>query len=293
MTRRTAAPFNRLDEAVLANPWMVTVGGNAPAPLQEITPDWDYAAPVSLERIVRVDHTKAIAELGLADTPFQLELLVEAGTGPGSLPREIVHQVRIALEPDHPCVVLIDLDPARLSAQVSLKTSILLAEADAPANPLAPRQAASRLWDDRIASRIEGDDPRFPMEVVSFSIVFPGRPHEEAPWTLSWSPGNPGRDFHGAVRLYLNADDEDFIQRVHAEDRLTLQALMGDVVSQMCETALRAGWDEGSESVEPASLAGRVVHWLERAFPDNAAARSLLEGRPGEFRAAILASMRL
>lgn len=293
MTRRTAAPFHRLDAAVTAGPWMITVGEAAPLPLQDITPDWDYTAAVTLERVITLNGVLALAELGLDDTTIRLELLVEAGTGPGSLPREIVGRARIALEADTPCLIVVELDPAGLSSQLSLRTSILLAQEAAPSDGLAPRRASSRLWDDRIVTRIEGDDPRFPMEVVSFSAVFAGRPHQAAPWALAWSPGNPGRDFHGAARLYLNADDEDFVARVQEEDELTLQAVMGDVVSQMCEAALRAGWDEDFDSAEPASLAGRVAHWLGRAFPDVAAARALLDNRPGDFRAAILASVRL
>jgi len=35
------------------------------------------------------------------------------------------------------------------------------------------------------------------------------------------------------------------------------------------------------------------VHWIERAFDDVATARAILEQRPAEFRAAILASVRL
>ncbi|MDQ7812137.1 hypothetical protein, partial [Brevundimonas sp.] len=192
-----------------------------------------------------------------------------------------------------PCTISLSVDPSRLSAQLTLRTSVLLVSTSDPADPLAPRRAASRLWEERCATRIEGDDPRFPMEVVSFSTVFAGRPHEAAPWLLSWSPASPGRDFHGAARLYLNADEEDFVERVQEEDELTLQAMMGDVVSQMCETALRAGWDEDFDSAEPASVAGRVAHWLGQAFSDVTAAKAALENRPGEFRSAILASVRL
>lgn len=293
MSRRTAAPFNRLDAAIVARPWMITVGNQSPAPLGEITPDWDYASAVSLERVITLDHLKAAAELGLADEPYTLEVLIEVGTGPGDLPREVVRQTRLSLEPGEPCAIAIHVDPSRLSAQLSLRTSVLLASALEPGDPLAPRRPASRLWDERCVTRIEGDDPRFPMEVISFSTVFAGRPHEAAPWMLSWSPASPGRDFHGAARLYLNADEEDFVERVQEGDELTLQALMGDVVSQMCEAALRAGWHEDFDSAEPASVAGRVAHWLEQAFPDVAAAKTALENRPGEFRSAILASVRL
>jgi hypothetical protein len=294
MTRRTAAPFHRLDAAVRADPWMITLGGGAPALLRDITHDWDYATPATVDRVIAVDAAAAAAELGFAEgEALSLEVVVEVGTGPGDLPREIVARERISLGGALSLPVTLQLDPARLSAQLSLRTAILLANDARPADALAPRLAGTRLWDDRVQSRIEGDDPRFPMEVVSFWKTFPDRPHEAAPWLLSWSPGSPGRDFHGAARLFVNADDDLLIARLDEGDELTLQAIMGDVVSQMCEAALTGGWDEDLDGAEPGSVAGRVSHWLERAFGDVAVARGLLENRPGEFRAAILASMRL
>lgn len=291
MKRRTAAPFHRLSASLAAGPWMITVGEGAPAPLEEVTPDWDYAAPVVLERTLRLSAAEASRELGLGGNVLRLEVVVEAGTGPGNMPREIVSRTRMPLDGEAPCAIVLRLDPSRLSSQITLRTSVILAAGLEASDALAPRRAGSRLWDDFEATRIEGDDPRFPMEVISFSAAFAGRPNEEAPWTLSWSPGHPGRDFHGAARLYLNSDNEDFIERIQDKDPLTLQAMMADVVSQMCETALRAGWDEDFDSAEEGSMAGRVAHWLGRAFDDTAVARGLLENRPGEFRSAILASM--
>lgn len=293
MSRRTAAPFLRLDSAVAAGPWLAQVGDGLLQPLQDITPDWDYAAPFRIGRTTRIDHDRASSELGLEGRPFELEMLVEVGTGPGSLPRQIVHLERIRIARGEQATIALDLDSSRLSAQISLRTSIVLAGDIDIADPLAPRRMGARLWDDRVTSRIEGDDPRFPMEVISFSERFAGRPHEFAPWTLVWNPVHPGRDFHGAARLYLNADETDFVRRVQDQDALTLQALMGDVVSQMCEMAFRSGWEDELEGAEPGSLAGRIAYWLERAFPDRAGAQSVLEQRPGDFRSALLASVRL
>ncbi|ASD25485.1 hypothetical protein [Brevundimonas diminuta] len=294
MMRRTAAPFHRLDAAVRSQPWMITLGEGEPAPLQEMTPDWDYATPVTLERLVSVDHELAAVELGYGpDEPFQLDVVVETGSGPGDLPRDIISRTRLPLEGEAPCRIILSPDPTQLSAQITLRTSVILAADTRPDDPLAPRAAGARLWDERLSSRIEGDDPRFPMEVISFSTAFAGRPHESAPWLLSWSPRSPGQAFHGATRLYVNADDSQLVARLREGDGLTLQALMADVISQMCEAALAARWDEEFDCAEPETVAGRVAHWLERAFPDVPAARALLENRPGEFRAAILSSVRL
>jgi hypothetical protein len=293
MRRRTAAPFLQLSEAARLDGWVYELNHGSPLLLGDTFPDWDYGAALKVSRRVRLDHAAAAEELGLAANGFDLALVVEAGSGAGALPREIIHRVREPLvrdASDHR--VEFELPSRWMSTQLSLRTTIVLA-ADAEAlNPLAPTRQGSRLWSDRIVSRLEGHDPRFPMEVVSFNRLFRGRPHQHAPWHLRWNAADLERDFYSAVRLYLNEDQPHFVDRVQEQDPLTLQALMGDVVSQMCESALRSldGLDR-LESAEETTLGGQIRHWLLRPFSSVSEAGAALEQRPGDFRAAILASV--
>jgi len=293
MKRRTAAPFLQLSEAARVDGWVYELNHGSPLPLGDTMPDWDYGAALKVSRRVRLDHAAAAEELGLAADGFRLALVVEAGSGAGVLPREIIHRVREPLlrdAADHR--VEFELPSRWMSSQLSLRTTIVLA-ADADAlNRLAPTLQGSRLWSDRIVTRLEGHDPRFPMEVVSFNGLFRGRPHQHAPWHLRWNAADLERDFYSAVRLYLNEDQPRFVDRVQEQDPLTLQALMGDVVSQMCESALRSpdGADR-LQSAEETTLGGQIRHWLLRPFSSVPEAGSTLEQRPGDFRAAIIASV--
>ena len=111
-----------------------------------------------------------------------------------------------------------------------------------------------------------------------------------APWYLHWSPRDWNRDFHGAVRLYLNMDEPEFLERIEAEDPQTLQVVLADIMSQICERFVSDG-DIAAEELEPGSLGFQATTWLRKAWPDKDVGfiRSVLENRPGAFRSAFLA----
>lgn len=295
MTRRSAAPFHQLsDDAVRAGAWFHDLNETGRAPVEALLPNWDYGATLRLDRTFGVDWSRAADDLSLGDA-FDLELMVEVGSGRGSLPREAVMVERVLLA--HGCGdqhVEIAAPSRLLSHQLVLRSSIALARTGRALDRLAPQELGSRLWSERLTTRLEGDDPRLPMEVVDFGQHFAGRPQRHAPWFVNWSPAAAHRDFRGALRLYLNAEQSEVLDRVQAQDPLVLQAIMSDVVSQVCEGLLRDVEHEASlQEVEDGTLADQARHWLERAFGGLDEARSVLSQRPGEFRAAILASVRL
>jgi hypothetical protein len=130
------------------------------------------------------------------------------------------------------------------------------------------------------------------MEIVSFDERFGGRPEASAPWLLHWLPGELHRDFGGAVRLYLNHDRPDFVERFVSADALTLQTTLGGVVSQIVSSVLlQEDLEDVLGDAEPSSVAGHVKTWLELAFPSLGIAgiRGMHDTAPGKFHAAILA----
>jgi hypothetical protein len=294
MTRRSAAPFHQLSEvAVNARAWTHELNGGDGGAIRVILPDWDYGAFLRLERLVGVDWTRAATDLGFADA-FDLELIVETGTGPGAIAREVVDVERVQLPYGcGPQMVTVSAPSGLLSHQLVLRSSIVLAAPGRAADVLSPHAPGLRLWADRQVTRLEGDEPRFPMEVVDFAKHFAGRPQYNAPWFVGWSVSGAHRDFRGAFRLYLNSNQPDVVQRIQDQDPVVLQAMLSDVVSQVCEGLLREEHGAAFDDADDGSLADQARHWLERAFGDVASARSVMEQRPAEFRAAILASVRL
>ena len=134
------------------------------------------------------------------------------------------------------------------------------------------------------------------MEVVSFNSLFPNRVEAGALWYLHWAPNELDRDFHGAIRLFLNADFPEFVERMQAQDEMTLQMVLTDVVSQMCEHyLLNRDQSDPDEAFEPGAVGVQIQSWLNLAFGNVGIAqmRSTLELRPGHFRAALQSAMKL
>ena len=130
------------------------------------------------------------------------------------------------------------------------------------------------------------------MEVVSFTAMFGGQAAaSKAPWFLQWTPGDPNRDLHGAVRLYLNEDMKDVVDRITSGDAHLIRTMLADVISQLVEhTVVEEDYGD-LKYCEPGSIGEAVMSWISQAWPGESltAVRSNLEYHPGRMRAAMLA----
>lgn len=294
MNRRIAFPFRILsDSAVEAAPWRIEVGDGVPAEAGDYLANWDRSTVVRLHRSLRVHFGIASADLGIPEEELSLSVVTRVGTGPGRLPRLIVRTDRREVRPnDAEVEILLREDGERLSTVLDLFTEVVLARVPNACDPLSPAQVGNRLWQDRTRTRLEGEEPRFPLEVVDLQAMLGDVTAAAAPWYLDWSPRDWNRDFYGAIRLYLNSGCEEIVQRVEARDPLTLQEIMGDAMSQVCERLLREPEPDAiTGECEPGTLGAQAGKWLELAWPgsDREFARSLLLHKPSEFRATLIA----
>ena len=293
MNRRIAFPFLTLsDAAVKADPWSLSLNGGSWQTAGDFVQEWDSASEIRIRRTVGIDPRIAVDDLGVTTGPLHLALGVRVGTGPGRLPRLILLRECRGLEPGRWQEEFdIPVPGDRLSLVLDVQTQVMLAAPPNDCGPLSPRRVASRLWSDTLRVLIEGEEPRFPMEVADFRALLGNAPGAAAPWFLHWSPRDWNRDFHGAARLYLNVDQSDFIKRIEEQDGPTLQVLLADVMGQICERLVTdPEADEIMSGAEPASLGAQGTAWLGRIWPGKDATfiRSVLEQRPGRFRAAFL-----
>ena len=293
MNPHLAFPFLTLsDAAVEAAPWSWSLNGGEWSPAFDYLSDWDAASVIRLRRTVSVDPTIAAADLGVSADSLRLSLGVRIGTGAGRLPRLILERHRRELGPDT-WQELFELEVAgeRLSLVLDVQSQVALSGPPEDGGPLSPHRTADRLWTDSLRIRLEGEEPRFPIEVVDMRTLLGNSTPASTPWYLQWSPLDWNRDFHGAVRLYLNMQQTDFIERVEQHDAPTLQVLLADIMSQICGRLLM---DPEAEHIlaaaEPGSLGAQATAWLQKAWPEKDAAfiRSVLDSHPGKFRASLL-----
>ena len=293
MNRRIAFPFLTLsDAAVDAGPWRLSLNGGDWSKPGDHLADWDAASPIRIRRTVRLDTVIAANDLGIAPDQLRLSLDVRVGTGTGRLPRLILSRHSHELSADRTQGEFdLEVTGERLSLVLDLQTQIVLASTPPDHAPLSPRRVADRVWYDTLRIRLEGEEPRFPIEIVDIGTLLGNTIPSSTPWYLQWSPLDWDRDFHGAARLYLNKDETDLIERIEQQDGPTLQVLLGDVMSQICERLLNEiEAEEIMAGAEPGSIGAQATAWLHKAWPGKDAAFmcSILVSRPGMFRAALL-----
>ena len=294
MNSRIAFPFLTLSEAsVSTTPWSISLNGGDWNDCGEYLAAWDSSSTIALKRSIEIDRNAAADEVGIEETELSLSLDIRIGTGPGRIPQLVVHRESRNVEPSEPTIVVDQLVPGeRLSAVLDIVVEITLGAPPAGSGELSPKRAGDRLWQDRRRIRIEGEEPRLPIEAIDLQSILREGTAASAPWYLHWSPGDWTRDFHGAIRLYINSNLERTVKRIEKEDPETLQVLMADVMSQICERFIHeqepGDW---METQEPGSLGAQAWRWLKHAWPgrDFGYMKSELRHRPGNFRAALLA----
>jgi hypothetical protein len=289
--KHIAYPFLTIDSQIEASPWTSVEPDGSVIALGDHLTGWDYARNLRLRRSVILVDDAIGSSLALDADEVDLDLVVRFGTGAGTLPRRLLPLFRSPIRSGEPVLVNIAVEGRNLSQRLFLETTVVLRSVARATSRLAPSLAAAKLWRDTIDTALEGQTPRFPMELVSFAERFAGRPEVGAPWYLHWLPGELHRDFGGSVRLFLNHDRQDFIERFVGADPLTLQVTLADVITQILDHAVRQQeLEELLDGAEPASIAGHIATWLELAFPGQpvASLRSMAEYTPGKFHAAIL-----
>ncbi|MDE2663823.1 MAG: hypothetical protein OXI39_12575 [Gemmatimonadota bacterium] len=293
MNQRIAFPFLTLSEAaVMADPWTFSLSDTNWMTLGHFLPDLDSASKLRIRRNVTLDPLQVADDLSIPLESLRLAVGVRVGTGPGRLPRLIVwREHRELAEETWETEFEIGLSGHQLSLVLDIQTEVSLAKAPENPGPLSPRLPASRLWSDSVRALIEGEEPRFPMEVANFRDLLGNGAAAAAPWYLHWSPRDWNRDFQGAARLYINSDQSDFISRIEDQDAPTLQLLLAEIMGQICERLVSD--PEANEIISEAargSLGAQAAAWLNGIWPKKDASfmRSLLEQRPGLFRAAVL-----
>jgi len=294
--RSIALPFLVLpNEIVDFKGWMIGDPGQPLLPAEDTLEGWDYERDVEVCAEVAVDFLAAAEALGLPHEDLRLSAVLVVGTGAGTLPKRLERVATAFICHASPAASVSGVLPGHdLSGRILLELRILL---DAPLDQgpvLSPKHKGSRLWQTRKDILIEdGGDSRFPVELVSFSDSFNGFPEQYAPWCIRWKPDALHADFGGSVRLYINSDEKIIAERFASGDSSTLQAILGDVMSQMISSLLdQEDPEEELSNCEDGSVGHQIHAWMDMAFPGQplGSIRSLREQFPWRFRAAILAA---
>ena len=296
MNPRVAFPFLVLpNDAVRVDHLMIGDPGQPLQPVEDLLQHWDYARDLEVRAGLEIDFAAAADALEIPADRLELRLALVAGTGKGFMPRRVDTIAECVVNSEAGKTCLVGTVPGgRLSGRLKLSVMIALGTAVDCGSPLSPRVRGARLWQlDRDILIEDGGDSRFPVEAVSFAEVFAGKPHASAPWFLFWRAGDLEGDFSACVRLYVNSDQSALLDRFAEGDGPTLQAMLGDAISQMLDSAMALDdAEEVLDECEEGSVGRQIRRWLDHAFPAMRLdeVRTLRARRPGAYRAAILAA---
>lgn len=256
--------------------------------LPELLDDWDPAEPLHLRRRIRVNIEAAAAALRVPPEHLVLRASLIVGTGgPRGERRRLVlesHDLSVG-NPDVEFAAVLEGD--QISERVSLRTQLTLGST-AAGTQLSPARSGLELWTETTRLALEPDEARFAIQAESFSVTFPDTPL--ALWRLDWTPTLMDRDISGNVRLYVNADRRDFVDRISAGDPASLQLMTAGVVEQLVVAVLLRD-DALSELEAPTSIASAARGWADQAFPGRSPSsiRELMVNNPSAFSAGLAA----
>ena len=135
----------------------------------------------------------------------------------------------------------LSLDGIYLSQDVEFVACLLLVNPGSlPHKPFAPKILGCVLWrSNPLRVYIEGEGPRFPMEVIPFIDT---SYENDAGWALMWDPSDLHLSVTAGVRLYINAN-HDRVKRAVSEnlpeDHDIREAIRYDVARSLIYGALK------------------------------------------------------
>jgi len=275
-----------------ASQWSISLNGGEWKEVGDFLPDWDPASIIQVRREISINPEIASSDLSINIDDLVLILTCRVGTGLGRLPRQTILTKSQILKPANPSALIeLEIQGENLSGLIEFGCILVIAKDLTTDSPLAPASRGDKVWSDKQRILLEGEEPRLPIEIADFNQLFSNALPRQSPWFLLWSPRDWSRDFHGAIRLLLNENDKNLIQKIEEEDEIVLQAMMADIMDQICTRfVLDSQMEDMFSEPEPGSLAAQAVAWIKHAWPgkDIPFVRSLLANRPGEFKATIL-----
>jgi uncharacterized membrane protein len=199
----SAVPFRMAPAAaVAAAPWHMQ-NDDVVQPLPRVLPHWDYNQELELTRSIQIDVAAVLTTCGLTSAdPLSLAAVWSC---PGTPLRGRLAEAAVVHPGTGTATVFLrgTAEGQALSGELKIDTQLVLYKERPRSSLLSASRAGSILWRDTFSTIVEGEAPRFPVELVDFSRTHWAPPG--AAWYLSWNPHDLRQPFLGAVRLMINS----------------------------------------------------------------------------------------
>ena len=247
--KTSSPPYLRpYPERLQVKEWLVVKNG-LPMPLNELMPEWDVAADITLNINVEVDSQGIWEDCQLpSDAVLRLTATWESGgTGLRGCGSYVDFDVR---QSSRNLLLEAHIEGSKLAGEVVVGVTLLLATSPTAKERVVPKLPGSLLWRNQRKITLEGTGTRFPVELVDFGKSFTWLP-ENAAWFLDWDRSDFTRPVLGSLRLYVNSNHKRLkgaVSGTHEADQTVREAVYFDVARTMIMTALDS--DDFLESAE-------------------------------------------
>jgi hypothetical protein len=182
---------------------------------------------------------------------------------------------------------------------IRVETLLLLGAERLIPEPLTATRPGSILWHDSAVVAVEGEAPRFPIEVIDFASVVWAP--SDAAWLLSWNSYDLHQPFLGAVRLFINSTHNGVVRAasgngMDAESAAIRSAIYYDTGRSLIRGALsNEDFLANPDEYEPASVGSTVAQLLRLLFPGDSflELRNMLVERTEYFDSLLQARLQL
>lgn len=176
-------------------------------PLARLLPDWDPAAAVKASQEVEIDVLGVAQDCGLdTNARFRLAALWSSS---GTMMRGCgdIEEIQANKTASQKVLLSVTAEGIRISQSIDFSIClVLVAPGESPKVPFAPYLPGCILWRSQPHRvLIEGEGPRFPVEVIDFTTT---RFASDAGWALMWDSDDLHSTVSGGLRLYINSRHE-------------------------------------------------------------------------------------
>ena len=285
-------PFLRAaGDEVSGGEWLMEDGTEVP----RLHVDWDPATRVALHRKLVISGRTLAGNCQLE--PSTGCVLGCVWEGAATRLRGTGSKAAFDLDSDaREALVSVDIPGRLLGGTLSLRT-VLSVIGPRPSGELGAAQPGEILWTDRKRVVLEGEDSRFPVNVVDFSQV--ATLQSSAGWMLTWQSRNFEEPFGASLRLLLNRAEprvQDAV--VTGSDSEAAQAIRRNIQVDTARTLVAYGlgsqeFIDGSADYVEGSVGRAIVELVGQVFGsmDIGAVCAMRDEQPGEFEARIQAHL--
>ena len=288
MTRRYSLPFKTAAATdIELGGWHYSLGGEDWIRLEDGVPRWDYLSQLSFHRELTVDGS-AIRSTCELKKEAPLVLAVTAHCPAARFRRVLFRQEVTGGKQTYGARV--DVPSASVAGNIRLETEILLVEEPRIESRFSPKYAGSRVFRDSTSVDIEGTRSRMPMQIARFSEQFAWLNSPNAPWYVDCGTGELHTPVMHDLRVYLNADQPQFIEAANRCDATLISLLKADIAKRILENALADdSFVHGSSDFDEGTMGEAAMRILRLCFDDMAAPEvlSLAKSSSAKFEAII------